>query len=159
MCGGAEDGFCTNVKGLLIVFWLLSSFCPTYLLFMSHIIPSYSLIFVTIKIIIVITFDKIYLSRDSAPLKVHWTSFWYIYGTATSFDCMWSWWRDRVSGAERSAQWDKGEGPGEGSIWQRVTMKVDADAREAPAAPAATPGTPIASNTESPVSSLDGLLV
>ncbi|XP_075991374.1 ecotropic viral integration site 5 isoform X3 [Anticarsia gemmatalis] len=34
-------------------------------------------------------------------------------------------------------------------------MKVDADAREAPAAPAAAPGTPIASNTESPVSSLD----
>ncbi|CAH0703577.1 unnamed protein product [Spodoptera exigua] len=34
-------------------------------------------------------------------------------------------------------------------------MKVDADAREAPAAPPAAPGTPIASNTESPVSSLD----
>ncbi|XP_047040771.1 ecotropic viral integration site 5 ortholog isoform X2 [Helicoverpa zea] len=34
-------------------------------------------------------------------------------------------------------------------------MKVDADAREAPAAPPAASGTPIASNTESPVSSLD----
>lgn len=53
----------------------------------------------------------------------------------------------------------RGEGRGDGSIWQRVTMKVDADAREAPAAPPAAPGTPIASNTESPVSSLDGLLV
>lgn len=40
-------------------------------------------------------------------------------------------------------------------------MKVDADARDMPVAPppVAQPGTPIASNTESPVSSLDGLLV
>lgn len=40
-------------------------------------------------------------------------------------------------------------------------MKVDADAKEAPAtlaASAAAPGTPDASNTESPLSSLDGLL-
>lgn len=37
-----------------------------------------------------------------------------------------------------------------------VAMKVEAEAKDAPAA---IPGTPIASNTESPVSSLDGLLV
>ncbi|XP_063373619.1 ecotropic viral integration site 5 ortholog isoform X2 [Cydia amplana] len=35
-------------------------------------------------------------------------------------------------------------------------MKVDAEAKDAPAAPAVTPGTSIASNTDSPVSSLDG---
>lgn len=40
----------------------------------------------------------------------------------------------------------------------RVAMKVDVDARDMPAAPTAQPGTPIASNTESPVPSLDGLL-
>ncbi|XP_061703910.1 ecotropic viral integration site 5 ortholog isoform X3 [Cydia pomonella] len=37
-------------------------------------------------------------------------------------------------------------------------MKVDAEAKDAPAAPAVTPGTSIASNTDSPVSSLDGFL-
>lgn len=68
----------------------------------------------------------------------------------------------RVSGAERSARCAREEDGCSLYGRSRVAMKVDADVKEAPsvtAAPAATPGTPIASNTDSPVSSLDGLLV
>lgn len=78
-----------------------------------------------------------------------------------SEDLLWRWlsvWADGVTAClvQSGARSQEGEGL---SLWQGVTMKVDADAREAPAAPPAAPGTPTASNTESPVSSLDGLLV
>lgn len=60
-------------------------------------------------------------------------------------------------GEERAVRRTEGA---QSSLWQ-ITMKVDADARDMPIAPppVAQPGTPIASNTDSPVSSLDGLLV
>lgn len=60
-------------------------------------------------------------------------------------------------GQERAVK--RAEGT-QSTLWQ-ITMKVDADARDMPIAPqpVAQPGTPIASNTDSPVSSLEGLLV
>lgn len=64
-----------------------------------------------------------------------------------------------MSGAERSAPSGREKGE-ERALYgrSRLVMKVEADVKDAPAAPVATPGTPNASNTESPVSSLDGLL-